>query len=128
MVLRLIRNSTTPNGVFGTLQNDNGIICITLEHAFGNDSDGFYALIPDNIYVCRRKMSPKFGYDVFELIDTPGHDNVEIHKGNYNEDSAGCILLGTTKVGTMIQESGVAFKKFMNLMDGIDEFQLIVAG
>lgn len=45
------------------------------------------------MYVVNRKTSYRHG-SCFELQNVLGRSNILIHKGNYNSDTKGCILIG----------------------------------
>ena len=52
------------------------------------------------------------------------------HRGNTHRDTEGCVLIGSTR-GTLHGEPAVlgsrkAFADFMDSLDGVDEFTLIV--
>ena len=128
MRLTLKRASFTEQGIFGYLFDEQGNqIAVTLERAFPVPGSGLWQpAVISGLYTCQRRRSPRFRYDVFMLLDVPGHDFVEIHKGNWEENSTGCILLGTTIDGSMITESKIAFYKFMALLAGQDSFDLLI--
>lgn len=128
----LRRDRYTIDGVFGTLTDrDDNVIAITLEHSYPTVVGKFQAKVPSGDYVCRRRYSPRFRYDVFEILDVPKCTYIEIHVGNYNRDSEGCVLLGRS-VGMdpdghqMIKNSRGAFSDFMNLQDNNDEFNITI--
>lgn len=128
MNITLRRYSYVADGIFGRFYDDaNNILCSTLEHAFVQPGGNYLPIIPPGAYTCQRRLSPKFGYDVFEVLDVPGHDYVEIHIGDWNKDSDGCILLGSSSDGSRIYESAKAFKAFMDLQSGVNEFSLVVS-
>ena len=65
------------------------------------------------------------------MMKVKGHYGILFHVGNYNEDSEGCILLGTgfgntSSKGKMITASKQAFKQFMEMLKETDLFTLIV--
>jgi Family of unknown function (DUF5675) len=124
MKFRLIRYDYLQSGIFSVLMTEN-FKCETLEHAY-SDGSNFIPKIPIGNYTCQRYLSPKFGYEVFRLINVPEHDFIEIHKGNTNVDSDGCILLGEARDGGTILYSKFAFDSFMNFLSSIDEFTLSV--
>ncbi len=135
MDLILTRHTFKEEGIFGDL-SDNlffSVFAVTLEHAyedFGTSMTSYLPKIPAGVYTCERYKSPKHGYDVFRLLDVPGSDYDEIHIGNYNSDSDGCILIGSRIISpddpVAITGSKIAFTKFMLLQVGIDRFTLTV--
>jgi hypothetical protein len=132
MNLTLIRTDAREDGIFGTLEGPNGLIAYTLEHAYPRGGI-FTPKLPAGIYTCVRGLhqlaNMKAPFWTFEITGVPGHTNILIHIGNYNDDSEGCVLVGDTilKGPTwMITDSRITFDKFMALQQGVDEFQLTV--
>lgn len=64
----------------------------TLELAYKENARGISS-IKKGIYVVQRKTSYRHG-QCFELQNVLGRDNILIHKGNFNADTKGCILIG----------------------------------
>jgi len=92
--------------------------------------------LPAGTYPARLYASPHFGYPVYRLYDVPGHDAIELHKGNLPKDTHGCVLLGGV-FGLVYDESGqnpepgilqsaYTFRTFMEGMQGAPEFSLTV--
>lgn len=126
MNVLLHRTEESVNGAFGVLTDTFGNqLAVTLEHTYLT-GDCFLPKIPAGEYICQRRHSPHFNFDVFKLQDVPGHDNIEIHPGNTENNSEGCILLGTFRQGNDILESKAAFEKFMALQKNVDKFTLTV--
>lgn len=137
MNLTLKRNEALESGIFGVLLDDQGQqIAVTLEHAYdsGNGDGSYSPKTPVGTYTCVKGQhqlahmtSP---FETFEVTNVPGHTNILIHKGNYNDDSEGCILLGlavqNTDTGKMITSSAPTFNKFMALQHNVDEFILTI--
>ncbi len=127
----LVRTDFRADGIFSELREPSGdLIAITLDHAY---PDGLGAWVPklvDGTYVCKRRLSPEFGYELFQIMDVPDCTYIEIHIGNFQSDSKGCVCLGMGlgKMGAqqMLTSSRAAFNKFMALQNGCDEFQLTV--
>jgi len=86
--------------------------------------------IPEGEYEVHRIYSPKFG-KCFHLQVVPGRTEILIHKGNYNKDTHGCILVGMGHAdingdGTMdVIESSLAMEKLQNVITE-DIFTLII--
>ena len=59
------------------------------------DNAARVSCIPAGSYVTRRVTSPKFG-ETFEVTGVPGRANILFHHGNTEEDTEGCILLGSS--------------------------------
>lgn len=131
----LVRRDHCKDGVFGelTCEQDKRVFYLTLEHAYP-DGDKFKAKVPVGTYVCKKgehKLEDLVPFITFELQDVPGHWGILIHVGNYNRDSAGCILIGkgrgfTSSRGKMIVDSKRAFKEFMELLKYDEEFTLTI--
>jgi hypothetical protein len=94
--------------------------------------------IPTGGYVCKRGFFHKGGYETFEITDVPDRSRILFHIANTEEDVQGCIGLGLT-FGTLhkkdedtggwrhkisVTSSRIAFNKFMQEMEDVDEFVL----
>lgn len=135
MNFTLTRNQFREDGIFGVLTDGNGkVVAATLEHAYPDDKGGFAPKIPVSVYTCvrgpHRLHSMTSDFITFEITDVPGHTNILFHWGNWNKDSDGCVLLGQgvsqSDQGQMINRSRVTWQAFMDSLDGVDEFDLIV--
>lgn len=86
--------------------------------------------IPEGKYEVHRIYSPKFG-KCFHVQEVPGRSEILIHKGNYNKDTHGCILVGMGHAdingdGIMdVIESTRAMDKLQNVITE-DIFTLII--
>lgn len=126
----LTRLDQDSDATFGQISDEEDrVLCVTLELPWlGNLHD--VSCIPAGTYVAQIRHSPKHGYDVYELVDVPHRENIEIHIGNFKHDSLGCILLGTT-IAMMDEErcvmgSKAAFTRFMATLQGAPAFILTV--
>lgn len=125
-----------PDGIFSELSrvDDGERVAVGLEHAYSIDQENWHSKIPAGVYKCDRGTHRLEGMDhdfeTFEITGVTGHTKILFHVGNYNHDSAGCVLLGAEVVGIdgheSITLSRVTFQKFMDLQNGIDSFQLTV--
>lgn len=88
MKITLIRKDITDHGIFGTLDTDNGFSCITLER------HDIY--IPVGTYHITIYDSPEHG-NIPLLLHVPGRSMIEIHEGNFEYNSKGCILVGKSR-------------------------------
>lgn len=146
MNLTLTRKKFGTDGIFGEIEAEAGeFFCVSLERAYMRLKK-FKPKIPPGEYVCKRGTGPceeegMVGFhklrdegpwfDTFEVMDVPGCVGILFHVGNYNEDSEGCILIGTAlgnrmNGGKMLTSSKQMFKKFMDLQKDVDSFILKV--
>ena len=123
MDLSLRRVSLSADGIFSNFfDEDENIIAVSVERSYNGKPK-----LPDGHYMCERRMSPHFGYEVFQIMDVPGCDSIEIHRGNTQWDSIGCVCVGTEILGITVTESKKSFLKFMDLQKGNDSFALTVS-
>ena len=119
MKLTLTRLDTTDHGIFGHLVCDGDTFnCVTLE----NDEKE----IPNGTYKVTLFDSPRFGYKVPLLHDVPGRDMIEIHPGNLETDSKGCILVGMKRTGFAVENSKSAFNSLMAVLEGCTDVQITI--
>lgn len=132
--LILRRCAESRYGYFGRIETtDHEQLCVTLEHCDRGNLP-MVSCIPEGVYRCFRRFSPKRKYHLWELRDVDGRSNIQIHIGNTTLDTDGCILVGMrygkVKVGkTMVPgilQSRDAFKKLMDYLVDVDEFELEV--
>lgn len=131
MNLKLIRKAATPDGIFSELRTeDDKLVAHTLEHSFAQeDGDGYKPKVPPGTYRCIRgthRLHDLKPFDTFEVMKVPGATGILFHVGNYNKDSEGCILLGSTTGPTGLGFSRTAFEGFMELQAHSTEFFLEV--
>lgn len=125
MKITLTRKHYRSDGIFGEIDTPNNFF-FTLEHSYEKKPK-----LLAGEYTCKRYISPHNGYELFKLEHTPEATMIELHIGNYNEDSEGCILLGLAlgnraNGGMMLTSSRQAFIAFMSMFKGIEEFTLVV--
>ena len=132
MNLKLIRTDFTPNGIFGELRDDNDShLCYTVEHAYSSPGMSPSPKVPSGSYLCVRgqhQLEHGGPFETFEVTGVVGHTGILFHRGNKNEDSDGCILLGLTQSlrDSWIGDSILAFHKFLLLQTDTNEFTLTV--
>jgi len=120
----LIRVTGIEDGTFGVLLDDKVPFCLTVERPWLNNKKG-ESCIPFGEYLCRRMQSPRFG-NTFEVINVPNRTAILFHKGNVEDDSHGCIIVGEQYESlygkTAVLASGKAMTEFLDRTSGIDEF------
>ncbi|MCD6379149.1 hypothetical protein J7M07_01725 [bacterium] len=122
------RMASTVAGMFGVLLYQGVPFALTLEREWKNNQKNI-SCIPPGGYKCQRIKSHKFG-DTFEVMDVLGRSHILFHKGNLQDDSHGCILIGE-QYGNLYGKPGVlasrkGFSEFMNKLKNVDSFQLTI--
>lgn len=91
----LIRHDDDGKQTLGNLLVTNGTIdsvFATLEPSWQHNKQRL-SCIPWGRYTIRKRTSPKFGQH-FHVQDVHGRDWILMHKGNFRDDTTGCILIG----------------------------------
>ena len=129
MQFTLTRVWVGKEGCFGTLAHNNRPpFALTLERTFDPDNR---VVVPSGVSQCTRDYYNKGGYVTYEIQFPDGsHDRVLFHKGNKEQHSAGCILVAeqyhTFEDIEGISNSKHGFEEFMELANGVDQFELKV--
>lgn len=148
MNLTLVRSHSTDKGVFGEILDDAGKhLVFTLEHSYQGtvdvkDTEGkalppiWVAKLPYGTFTCKRGQHQLHSgpIETFEVTGVPGHTGILIHPGNTEDASEGCILVGIGRtfdqagggLPVALTQSRDAFKAFLDLQAGVDEFELLV--
>lgn len=131
--------SAGEDGTFGVLLIGSLAFYTVEEDRRGNQRR--VSCIPPGTYRCRRTIYYRHGYETFEVTDVPGRSRILIHPANTEEDVEGCIGVGLrnrvpftlvdedtgirrTKLG--VGDSQPAFRRLMDHLVGIDEFELTI--
>lgn len=126
--LTLKRIAENEDGTFGVLLDGNTPFAVTLEREWLNNQP-MESCISAGDYICKRVVTPKHG-EVFEVTGVKNRTAILFHKGNVEDHSKGCILVGeqfeTLDGKTAILQSGKGFTEFLERLKGRDEFQLAV--
>lgn len=95
MILTLTRKKMTSDSTPGELWVDGKFECFTLEDLCRTGPKVYgETAIPEGTYRVIINMSPKFKKLMMRVLAVPGFDGILIHKGNSDEDTSGCILVG----------------------------------
>lgn len=125
-MLKLIRVAEHSGATLGVLSFDGMPRMVTLEEAWRNNQVQI-SCIPVGEYTVCRHRSPKFG-ETFIVNDVPGRSHILFHAGNTDEDTLGCILVGSEygeiKKKPAVLRSKAAFLLFMDLLSGLDRVNL----
>ena len=127
--VKIVRVQSDPdNGTFGVLLIDGEVACVTLED-YNRQNANNVSCIPAGQYICKRYSSPKYP-NTFEVTQVQDRSYILFHPGNTDDDTAGCILLGS-KFGWLgdnkaILESRTAFDNFITNFGTDKEFRLTI--
>ena len=126
--MRLIRVSRTAEATYGVLVWSGVPFAVTLEDTW-RDNAREVSCIPAGTYQCKRVDSPRFG-DTFEITDVTGRSHILFHRGNTEDDTRGCVLVGEAfnpvngRPGITASKEG--FEEFLRLTRQTLEFQLSI--
>lgn len=113
----LLRTLSIPDGTFGHFIHED------FHLVSGEPEEG--KRIPAGTYVVKRDHTGHHQW--YRLETVPGRENIEIHIGNTEDDSRGCILLGRRRglVGKKegVLDSKVAMERLV-MYQGEEDFQL----
>ena len=127
-MLKIVRVTEHDGATFGVMMVGDRPEFVTLEESW-RDNERMVSCIPQGRYTIKLHRSPKFGL-CYKVVDVPDRSEILIHVGNTNEDTTGCILLGQRygNIGDRlgIMGSRLAVSRFMQLMSGITEAELII--
>jgi len=93
MKVELIRVASNEYGTFGVLTLDNLVQCVTCEDEWKGNQNNI-SCIPEGTY----KVVPHTGTKykgVWRLEGVPGRSAILIHNGNTEDNTEGCILVGS---------------------------------
>ena len=125
-------------GAFGMLSwagSDAGgpPFCLTLERTYGDGPRGTQVVkIAPGVYGLERTWFNRGAYNTWQVIggDITAERRVLIHKGNWETDSDGCVLVGSGLLVTPgrfgLSQSSEAFSRLMSETAGIDRLELVV--
>lgn len=121
MKIFIKRLDVTDHGIFGHLTMDgSGFNCVTLER---HD-----IAIPTGTYKVTLYNSPDHDNALVPLLhDVPGRSFIEIHWGNWESNSKGCILVGKERDGWAIDASKDAFDDLMLQLKDCDDIWVVIA-
>ena len=136
-MINLKRIAYTHDGTFGVLLHDGVPFAVTLERQWLDNQRGV-SCIPTGTYTATRcnksaeyhfRDSPRFG-DTFVVDNVEGRSKILFHKGNLDDDSHGCILVGE-QFGKLSGDAAIlssrqGFDEFLRINQGVNSFELIV--
>lgn len=132
--ITLVRTSYLQTGTTGRIFNNMDIpICLSLERPW-LDNQRDVSCIPVGLYdmvVDIRKPGTEKACEVWELVDVPGRDQIQLHIANKVDELLGCIA--TVSTLTVFKDhalfggrSGSAFGEFMRTLSGKRKAQILI--
>lgn len=106
MNLVVVRKVYTAKSTTGELYLPDGTSFYTLEPPARAEKP---CAIPAGIYELTMRYSPKHHGNVPHVEQVPGFTDIEIHVGNYPEDTEGCLLVGKFRELDFVGSSKQAF-------------------
>ena len=101
-------------GTPGDLFIDGRRFCATLEDVERATKIPGETAIPPGAYRVVLEMSAKFGRELPEIKGVPGFSEVKFHRGNTVRDTAGCPLVGMSRVGLVLAASKIAEEQLVD--------------
>lgn len=124
MKLKLERFQFTDKSTIGKLSADDKFICYTLEDKVRETDEPVdkwkvygQTAIPRGIYTVIVDFSNRFQKNLPRLLNVPGFSGVRIHSGNTNEDTEGCILVGSNYSQDKVGNSRATFNLLMSAIE-----------
>ena len=116
-------------GQLYALSNNNFSVfdCDTLELPW-KDNKNQVSCIPIGKYIVRKRYSKKFKYHL-HVTDVENRSLILIHKGNFNTDILGCILVGRLNYVNNddlidVSNSKATLKELMDILDFDDNGEI----
>jgi len=129
MKILVERFDSGSDDTFGRLYINGKLECYTLEDEFREVKKRGDTRIPKGTYKVGKRFSPskspKTGHDMLWIKDVPGFQYILIHTGNTEDDTEGCLIVGT-RIGKLngkraVLDSKVAYNKIYPIIsDAID--------
>ncbi len=120
MELTLKRRWFTDKSTIGELYIEDERECFTLEDTYRAEGDKVNGetAIPNGRYRVVIDWSKHFKRFMPHLLNVPGFEGVRIHSGNNKqEDTEGCILLGSNRGRDYVWESIKAYSHFIKQLE-----------
>jgi hypothetical protein len=134
--LTLERVVFTAESTLGTLFINNDFFCYTLEDADRGLDQGMSiaeihankkygkTAIPTGLYTFAMEYSPKFKRIMPTVKDVKGFTGIRMHPGNTEEDTMGCILVGSWYGPNNVKDSSTTFDELVAELYKYDDMSL----
>ena len=124
MELTLERKWLTDKSTIGELSVDGTYECVILEPPKlyqGQENVPDKTCVPEGAYYVILAFSPKHKRVTPLLVGVPGRTEVEIHIGNFPQDTLGCLLAGLDHGEDEVSGSTLAFGELFAKMSGANQ-------
>lgn len=126
--IRIVRQKETVESTQGELYLDGEMVGYTLEPAWNQNKKG--SCIPVGEYTAYirdgKDSNSRWNYNPIQLINVFNRNYIQIHIGNYPEDTKGCILIGKGKGDNAVWNSRDTYEELMSKLDKTREIKVIV--
>ena len=129
MKLKLIRKYKCLNYTIGHLYINDKYFCDTLEDKVRQldsieDKIKHKTAIPKGKYKVVVTMSPRFKRLLPLLLNVPFFEGIRIHRGNDENDTSGCIIVGENKIKGKVINSTYYEKKLVELLKNEENIEI----
>ena len=116
MIVTLKRKETEGAAIFGDLYLDGVFQCLTLERQGVEIPPGTYPVALTTSQRARKGelWSPRKDCCLYLIDGVPERSGIRFHAGNTPEQTEGCVLVGTVRLGASIHNSRGALTALMD--------------
>ncbi|TRX72574.1 DUF5675 family protein [Carboxylicivirga sp. M1479] len=116
MELKVVRYSSSEESTLGLLLIDGVFACYTLEDEHRDVKVAGETRIPAGRYRIQlrtfgghhwrymKRYGAEFHKGMLQIMDVPGFTDILIHKGNDDDDTAGCLLVGDSATNNQVKD------------------------
>lgn len=125
-MIELTRFALLPDRTLGKAVYGENVFW-TIEKPWKNN-ETFVSCIPEGFYRLGRRNSPRFGPNVWEVLEVPNRTHILIHVANTAADVVGCIGFGSNVYPELggVGSSRKAMQRFEFATQGIEDEELII--
>ncbi|GAB6137917.1 DUF5675 family protein [Halanaerobaculum tunisiense] len=127
--IRVVRKEETGEATLGEIFVDGERIGHTLEQPWQNNKQGESCIPPGKYWAYLRdqeQSNSRWDYNPIQFIDVHNREYIQIHIGNYPEDTEGCILPGKGRGKNAVWNSADAFEEIVSKIDKTKPVKVII--
>jgi len=130
-IIEILRVEESEQGTISIIRVNKVVLGVTLEPSDMLNLQNISS-IPTGQYVVKPYSSAKYP-NVYQVMDVPGRSKILMHKGNTDDHTQGCIILGA-KTGYLrgdkeeraVLNSGDTFRKLRAILGKKEEAHLTI--